>query len=382
LQDISSAVVYYKKAYLLDKNKDLTTYKKLENLLFAKGILSLEEGNLNIEVLKEIKTQMDKTHYYYLKYSFLLILRAVALLAVGHEKEAISKLQKIISINPNHVEGNLLLGKIMIHNDKYREGSQYLWKVNKLQPNHSEIQQYVSIMKFKMKDCLGKANQNILKKKEDMGLLWCSKALSIFPNHPEALILRSDIYKQMGKYKNALEDLNNAYLNMQVDNFTEKVLSQISITYNELALQLMSSKNYLEAYKVLEEALKFKSDDSFTHMYKGDCLLELKDLNKAKEEYLISYNINPKNAKIKTKIALINYKFAILSYNNREYKDCLIHIDRAISEYPSSCEFYLLRARSYLKLDQKSKAHEDIKMAYSINPTNKDAIELKKFINQ
>jgi tetratricopeptide (TPR) repeat protein len=284
-----------------------------------------------------------------------------------------------LSIDINHVEANLLLGKIYLNDGKYRDSSTYLWKVSSINPNHCEIQQYISVMKMKMKECLEKANQNVIKRKPDMGLLWTSKALSMYPCHPEALMLRSAINKTLGRFKESLEDLNNAYLNRNIDNNSAKVLEQISLTYNDLSLYLLKNKNLGEADKILDEALKFNNQDLNTHLNKGNCMMLKKDINKALEEFLFCLQLNPKCLQAKSQCALIYYKFAIMSFNNRDYQNTINNIERAMSYYQNSAEFYMLRARCYLKMSLLTKASNDINTAYLLNPNNKEINEFKKY---
>ena len=104
------------------------------------------------------------------------------------------------------------------------EGSVYLWKLHKINPNHSEIKQYVSIMRSKMNDCINKANENILKNKLDMSLLWVVKGLNIYPQHPECLLLRSAIYRKLGKYNESLQDLDTASKNMDIDGIFKHII--------------------------------------------------------------------------------------------------------------------------------------------------------------
>jgi tetratricopeptide (TPR) repeat protein len=100
---------------------------------------------------------------------------------------------------------------------KFKESSYYLWKVYNINPNHSEIRQYESVMKLKMFECLEKANENILKSKFNMGLLWTTKALNLYPNHPEGLLLKSAILRKMGNFEHSLNFLNLASQHMNID---------------------------------------------------------------------------------------------------------------------------------------------------------------------
>jgi len=46
---------------------DVSNVKKLESLLFAKGLINLENGKINKEILTSIKQDLNKNHYHYLK---------------------------------------------------------------------------------------------------------------------------------------------------------------------------------------------------------------------------------------------------------------------------------------------------------------------------
>jgi hypothetical protein len=59
--------------------------------------------------------------------------------------------------------------------------------------------------------------------------------------------------------------INFSYILNNLDN-QEQVIKQICITYNEFALHLMNEKNYKEALRFIDEALKFKQDDYILHL--------------------------------------------------------------------------------------------------------------------
>jgi hypothetical protein len=69
------------------------------------------------------------------------------------------------------------MGKIYLYMGQYKPSSYYLWKVHSINKYHGEIKQYVHIMKMRMNQCLVKANENIIKGKYDMGILWASKGI-------------------------------------------------------------------------------------------------------------------------------------------------------------------------------------------------------------
>ena len=145
----------------------------------------------------------------------------MAFLSVGKQEESLRELGKILNNDPNNIESLLLKGKIYLFMGNFLESGKYLWKVKEINPDHSEIMQYVSIMRMKMQDCVQKANAYIIKNKFKMAILWCCNALSIYPNHPEVLLTRSAIYRKIGNLQDALTDLNNAAQNMNEDSINK-----------------------------------------------------------------------------------------------------------------------------------------------------------------
>jgi tetratricopeptide (TPR) repeat protein len=138
-------------------------------------------------------------------------------LTVNRKDDCLRELEKILKNDSQNIESLILKGKVHLFMGNYIESGKHFWRVNQINPNHSEIQQYVSIMKIKMDECLQKANSYIIKNKLRMGILWCGTALSIYPNHPEALLIRSAINRKLGNFEESIKDLNLASQYMTVD---------------------------------------------------------------------------------------------------------------------------------------------------------------------
>ena len=82
-----------------------------------------------------------------------------------------------MKIDPVHLEAIVLLGKILIFLGRYKESSFYLWKAYSIQPNHTDVLNFVSVMKMKMQECLRLSHQNIIRNKNDHALLWIIKGI-------------------------------------------------------------------------------------------------------------------------------------------------------------------------------------------------------------
>ena len=57
-------------------------------------------------------------------------------------------------------------------------------------------------------------------------------------------------------------------------------------------------------------------------------------------------------------------------------------MDLSILHCEETSEYFVLRARANLKIVDVSKAFDDILKALEINPGNKEALEIKKFLCQ
>jgi len=306
--------------------------------------------------------------------------RAVSYLSIGKKQMAHKELEKIIALDKNHIEAHLLLGKLHLEDGKFHQSSSHLWEVHRINPNYSEIAEYVSIMKKKMQKCLEKANQNIIKGKIKMGLLWSIKALRFYPNHPEALLTRSAIYRNTREFNLCLSDLNLALANKCIDNFTEKVYKQISITYNEVGVHLLNNKNYIEANKFISESIKYNENNLLAHFNRGECFFNLKQIDRALDEYLTCLRIDSNSFEAKARCAQVYYKYAVIAFNNKEYEEAITYLQQGLSYHEPSAHLYILMGRCNFKLHRKVKAVENIKRALMVDPNSKDGLELIKMI--
>jgi Tfp pilus assembly protein PilF len=172
-----------------------------------------------------------------------------------------------------------------------------------------------------------------------------------------------------------MENLSDSNLN----SFIKEYLGAI---YSELADEKLKENNFTIAMHYANEAIKNDENDIRGHIIKGNIFFIQKDIINAKEEYLKCIKIDKNNLEVKIRLANIFYKLGILSYNSKDYEECLLLLTNAINYYNNNDSLYVLRARTYLKLNKIKEAFIDASVAYEINPNNQDAIEIKKYLNQ
>ena len=203
LYDLSSSITCLKKILLIDPN-NVEVQLKLKNLNFCKGLLQTQENGLiedDIDLLSEMHNeQITKSHYYFL--------RAKSFLALGNIEDCVHDIYRILTFDPSNEHAIILLSKVLIGQGKVKEAEMLMWKANEINPLNPDTKQFTSIMKKKMDEVMKDANLNVLKGRLKTGLLLVTKALKIYPNHPEALLLRSSILKSLGLLDESIADLN------------------------------------------------------------------------------------------------------------------------------------------------------------------------------
>jgi len=379
--DISSSITCLKKILLIAENSpDVIELKvNLKDLFFCKGLLeSQSSGKLetDLELLSHINNNEITLNEYF-------FLRAKSFLILGNIKEGIDDINKILENDPQNDKALVLLAKVLSNQGKEKEGASLMWKAYKINPNNQEVKTFTNTMKKLMDEVLKEANLNVLKGRYKTGLLLSVKALKIYPNHPEALLLRSSIFKSLGKYNESIMDLNKALMfsNETNDEIKEMIKNSLNSIYNDLSLEYLNANNCDLAMKFINNALQINPEDVVAHFNKGDCYLKLKDIINAKEEYITCLEIDENFNEAKLRLSTVFYKLAILSYNSKDYDEALQLLNESINYYGGSDIIHVLRARTFLKLDRIKEAYEDAVIAYMINPQNQDAIEIKKILN-
>ena len=381
LYDLSSSTTCLKKILLIDPN-NIEVQLKLKNLNFCKGLLHTQENGLiedDIDLLSEMHNeQITKSHYYFL--------RAKSFLALGNIEDCVHDIYRILTFDPSNEHAIILLSKVLTGQGKVKEAEMLMWKANEINPSNPDTKQFTSIMKKKMDEVMKDANLNVLKGRLKTGLLLVTKALKIYPNHPEALLLRSSILKSLGLLDESIADLNliKEYLanNTNSDiNMREYIKEYLSNIYNELCLSKLKEGDCVTAMYYANEAIKNDPNDVNAYLNKGDIYLKQKDIVNAKESYLKCYQIKNSFMEARTRLSMVYYKLAILSYNSKDYEEALKLLNSSIEFYNKIDYIHVLRARTYLKLNKIKEAYEDASIAYLLNPNNQDAIEIKRFLS-
>ena len=76
-----------------------------------------------------------------------IYLKALACIRAGNKDLAFDEIENAIRRDPNNVEVLILKGKLLWSMDKVEEGNELLWDAHKVDPNHHEVIEFLSIQK-------------------------------------------------------------------------------------------------------------------------------------------------------------------------------------------------------------------------------------------
>lgn len=199
---------------------------------------------------------------------------------------------------------------------------------------------------------LEEGNKLYYAKNYDGAAKFYSEALNLKPNWDWAYNNRGAAYNELGKYQQAIQDLNKA-IELNPNN---------SEVYNNLGNSYLYLQQYQQAISYYNKAIQFNGGDAKLYNNRGEAYRYLNQFDSAIADYEKSLQINP------------NFSEA---YNNRgvAYMDGFKQYERAISDYnraiqlnPNYAEAYYNRGNAYINQNQLDLAISDYNNALKLNP--------------
>ncbi len=178
------------------------------------------------------------------------------------------------------------------------------------------------------------------------------EALGLKPNWDWAYNNRGAAYNGIGKYQQAIQDLNKA-IELNPNN---------SEVYNNLGNSYLYLQQYQQAISYYNKAIQLNSNDSKLYNNRGEAYRHLNQFDSAISDYNNALKLNQNFAE---------------AYNNRgvTYMDGFKQYERAISDYNRAiqlnsnyAEAYYNRGNAYINQNQFDSAISDYNNALKLNP--------------
>ena len=112
------------------------------------------------------------------------------------------------------------------------------WNAHQVDPEHYEVQEFLSIMKPRAEEFYKKATKFLFDQNIPMALECVKKGLDLFHDMSKLLLLRASIYRQQKDFEQALNDLERASKFMFAEGLESDVKVQIGLTYNDMGSSL------------------------------------------------------------------------------------------------------------------------------------------------
>jgi len=383
--NIQEALIHYKRAQTISYDKN--THQKIYELMLKKGYNMLGDtqlGNyfesvdgtatdLDLEdtytesLLNPKVEEVDKNQGYFI--------RALAYLSENRKGKAIEELDKCTTSDQKNLYAYILKAKIYWNLNQVQKGYFEFWRAYEINSDHPEVKEFLKLVKEKIKKLYDQAIKYFWENDYEKSIYFINKGMEIEPKSVKLLLLRSLIHRKNKRFDQALKDIETASL--ALNEFPElegEIKKNLSTTYNEMGIQMMSREDYKNAISLFEEALKFKPQDWGIIANKGDCFFKLKRYDLAKDQYNIAYNINQNNTAIKSRIGLCCSFFALENFNAKWYPKALQSIEEALTWDPNNPNHLCLKGRICILLNDAKKAYQAYKAAITINPKQKEAM--------
>ncbi len=190
-------------------------------------------------------------------------------------------------------------------------------------------------------------------------LLNFDKSLSIKPDFAKSLFKKGLVYKEIKKFK---KSKNYFYKTIKIDPLNPKPYVEIG------NIEQLSSKKY-KALDIYYKFLSLEKNPKYNlPILKSRINLYLK-LNKYKKALLDLLEIN----KYQKNDAEIYIQFGICRHNLGDFKNAIEDFSKAIFLIPKNSYFHLLRALSYLSVNDKFSAFKDLRKSINLDWRNIDA---------
>jgi tetratricopeptide (TPR) repeat protein len=341
--------------------------KQLKELCFLKGLSMIEEGNAS-QALEYMEHGMAHGQ----EYNYL---RALTFISIGERAMALKELEQCLGdlTSPLALEALILKTKILWALQREYEGNAAMWQAFKLNPQHTEVQEFLKIVKPKVEEWHSKAATAIFDQDYDKALYCITKGFEVWPDSSRLLLLRAFVYRQQGNFEGALTELEKATRNMDYEQVTAKLKEQIGLTYNDMGQRLYSQELYQEAITLFNEALTYIGSEAGCFINRGDCYRQLSQFDLAMADYNTAMEMDSGNKDLKMRLALLYYSRGYQLLYRNDPEGAIIELSRSIFYENSVADFYAQRATAYLRIQDTQKAFEDVKNALRLNPTHADA---------
>lgn len=298
---------------------------------------------------------------------------ALSHIALGQYPDAVSCLLEAKK-TMHHPYIDALLANLSLHFDKLAEAYRQANDALTIDPKNSIALKVIDEIKVFVDKKMATIDEMLMNDRREAALVEINSLLEIRPDlipirvH-KAMIMRSA--GNLGEAERELIDILEHIPNVEAQR-------QLALTYNDMGIGTFMNGHPKEAIAWFDAALRESPEDPNFFINKGDCYRAINDFEAALSNYHRSVEYGASGDIIAHRVAITHYSIARFALKRSNNKAALFELDKAIEASQDFPDFYIVRAKVRVALNQFEESLEDLFTALKLDPENAEA---KKLLN-
>lgn len=298
---------------------------------------------------------------------------ALSHIALGQYPDAVSTLLEAKK-TMQHPYIDALLSNLSLHFDKLAEAYRQANDALSVDPQNPIATKVIDEIKVFIDKKMSKIDEMLMNDKREAALAEINSLLEIRPDLVPIRVHKAMIMRSAGNLAEAEREL------IEILDQTPNVEAQrqLALTYNDMGIGTFMNGHPQEAIAWFDAAMRESPDDPNFFVNKGDCYRALNDYETALANYHRALECGAVGDNVQQRIAITHYSIARGQLKKVNNKAALFELDKAIEASQDFADFYIVRAKVRVSLNQFEESLEDLFMALKIDPENAEA---KKLLN-
>ncbi|KAF0687238.1 Aste57867_21000 [Aphanomyces stellatus] len=438
LCDFKSAIANYKKLLSMQSNPPQAIKEEIAEVFNAQGFSYLNEREYTTAIVyltDAVTLDALQANYWlhrcdhgkvYLAVHFNC--RCLAYIGLENWTKALKDIDHAICIDANDADILVLRAKLNWKLKLIDKGNSDIARAFKLNPNHPEVLDFEKKMWYQSQHLHDLACRHIMNREFEKSLGCLNSCVEFNADDTKILVLRASVHRELGDYDAAMADVEHAsraFFNKQrqsmassssdshhgddMDELDEHMLDshnsltssiahidehpeitrQRNLILNDIAVAEIKRGNYDAALNAMNLAIESEVTtasrfdgrviDYRFYVNRGDCYRALSKCQPALADYNCALELQPLDAEIHTRIAMIRYHFGLEQFNRGAFDKAEIEFTLAIRHNDKIHHYYVRRGDCYRYLEENELAFTDYKKARVLEP---DDVEVMAKIKQ
>ncbi|XP_043842568.1 tetratricopeptide repeat protein 16 [Dromiciops gliroides] len=372
LCDFASAAQNFRKAALLAPHR-AQFMDRLCFVLYLEGQCLFEQQSY-MKAL-DLFTQASELQPNKPSYRF----RSIAcLLAMKRHQECLQMISKELKQKPNP-DVFILRARLYNYFLKPNQCYQDLHRALSIKSEHPEANTLLEKLLAQARKAREEAVVMALKGSLEDSLIRINCAIENSPMDPGYYLFRGTLFRRLKDFDAAIEDFLKSLELCPEDEDNEiakQAQRQLLLTYNDFAVFCYSKGAYEEGVLLLNKALRGEKREKGIYINRGDCFFKLGELTFAEADYLEALTLAPGDQGARYRMGMLQEKLGLRKHHLRQYHKAEKHFTSAIEYNPERANFYLLRAKSRLMLQDIFGARQDVATVLLLNPKHPQLVPM------